>query len=811
MSTRILVCLAIALFQMVGAADEWRWYERDALNVCGRGFLNADAYFCRLPSDARERVRSSLWDAAQDSTGLFVRFRARAKRLRIEWKIANPDASNVRIPLSGLIGIDIYRQVTNGWAFVGNYPYRGEGGMCPGVVELDWVEGESGMVCLPLRSRMIDFRIGVSGNGCLEPLPFPKGHEKPIVHYGTAITQGGCASRPGLAFTAIAQRELDRDYVNLGFSGNGCMDAELVPYLSQIDAAAYVVDCVWDMEPEAILTDGVKFLRELKRAKPMTPILLCEGCNARTNRIERNVVLRRVYDRLKKSDAAFWRNLYYFSDETMLRKGDFEQACDFCFPDDSGMRVMGVAYAKRIREVLEADEAFGLKPALTVDFEKVTGTVKPVNGVGQPPITGHSETGMFCWLKKAGIPCSRLHDVGGAYGKHLFVDIPNVFRDFNADETRPENYDFFYTDKILKALVDNGVEPFYRLGVTIEWSAINGVCYHADPPTDYAKWARIAEHVIRHYTEGWANGYRWKISRWEVWNEPENHPDPKQNPLWRAPFETYIDFYAVVSKHLKGRFPHLQIGGYGSSGFYSAAKFEADPGAKVSSQYDSFIRAFHLFFDRVKRDSLPVDFYTMHSYSMPAPALEQIKACRRMLDAKGFADLPISFNEWLPSPKWEKRGTAKQAAEIAAELVGLQNCPAVADACIYDARCGVSEYSPLFDPDTRMPRPSYWSFVAFHELRKLGKAVEVRTFHPDLWAAAAVDGKGRGAILVANIAGKALPIDDSFGIWRVREVTSIDPARTYKRILSDGTIAADATLLIEVEDGQRGWAGDVSE
>ena len=576
------------------------------------------------------------------------------------------------------------------------------------------------------------------------------------------------------------------------------MEVEMAPFLAELDAAVYVVDCVWNMAPKMIGENGVKFLKELKRLKPDVPILLCEGCDSTTNRMDRNVAMRKVYDELKGSDPETWRNLYCFSDEAMLRKGDLEQTHDFCHPNDSGMRVMGPAYAKRIREVLEADAAAGRKPSFTVDFSKATGPVKPVNGVGQPPITGHSETGMFWWLKKAGIPCSRLHDVGGAYGKNLFVDIPNIFRNFDADETRPENYDFFYTDKILKALVDNGVEPFFRLGVTIEWSAINGVCYRADPPKDYAKWARIAEHVIRHYTEGWANGYRWKMTRWSVWNEPENHPDPKLNPLWRAPFETYIDFYAVVSRHLKACFPHLQIGGYGSSGFYSAAKFEADPGAKVATQTDSFILAFHRFFDRVKRDSLPIDFYSMHSYSMPGPALEQIKACRRMLDEKGFRDLPISFNEWLPSPSKEKRGTVKQAAEIAAELAGLQNCPAVADACIYDARCGVSDYSPLFDPATQAPRPAYWSFVAFNELRKLGTAVETVSSNPGLWVTAAVDGKSRGAILVANISGTALPVDGCFGEWKIRRIRAIDPSRTYEDVPADGTIAADTTLLIEV-------------
>ena len=798
---KVAAALALSVVLPCAAlAGEWTWYENDRLPLGGVGFKDAPTRFCRLPARAQGVVRDPIWHMSSNTTGLYLRFRAFSKRLRVEWTVANSNATDVLIPQAGLIGIDVYRQATNGWQFVGNKRYFGNGGksLGPGVAEFGWISGEAGMILLPIRAIVTSLRVGVEEGGRLEPLPFPKGHEKPVVHYGTSIVHGGCASRPGLAFTSIAQRELDRDYINLGFSGNGRMEVEVAPFLAEIDAAVYVVDCVWNMAPKMIGENGVKFLKELKRLKPDVPILLCEGCNSTMSRMDRNVAMRKVYDELKESDPETWRNLYYFSDETMLRKGDLEQTHDFCHPNDSGMRVMGPAYAKRIREVLEADAALGAKPSVTVDFAEKTGPVKPVNGVGQPPITGHSDTGMFWWLKKAGIPCSRLHDVGGVYGRNLFVDIPNIFRDFNADETKAENYDFFYTDKILKGLVDNGVEPFFRLGVTIEWSAIDGKCYRADPPKDYAKWARIAEHVIRHYTEGWANGYKWKMTRWSIWNEPENHPDPKQNPLWRAPFETYVDFYAVVARHLKDCFPHLKIGGYGSSGFYSAAKFEADPGAKVATQTDCFIRAFNQFFDRVKRDDLPIDFYTMHSYSMPAPALEQIRACRRMLDAKGFKDLPISFNEWEPSPTPEKVGTAKQAAEIAAELAGLQNLPDVADACIYDARCGLGLYSPLFDPVKRAPRPAYWSFVAFNELRKLGTAVRISTGHEGLWATAATDGKDRGAILVANISGRALPLDGVFGDWKVVKTTAISPAVTYRPVTPDGTIADDTVLLVEL-------------
>lgn len=150
------------------------------------------------------------------------------------------------------------------------------------------------------------------------------------------------------------------------------------------------------------------------------------------------------------------------------------------------------------------------------------GPVKPVNGVGQPPMIGKlSSWSMLHYLSEAGIPYSRLHDVCGWMGGGLFVDIPNLFPDFEADENSPENYRFAYTDELIVQLMKHKVEPFFRLGVTIEnWvdrehkplPPIRSL-----PPKDYAKWARICEHVIRHYTEGWNKGYTFKIAYWEIW------------------------------------------------------------------------------------------------------------------------------------------------------------------------------------------------------------------------------------------------------------------------------------------------------
>ena len=406
-----------------------------------------------------------------------------------------------------------------------------------------------------------------------------------------------------------------------------------------------------------------------------------------------------------------------------------------------------------------------------VDFSKETGPVKPVNGVGQPPMIGMNDYPMFHYLKEAGIPFSRLHDVGGAYGRNIFVDIPNLFRDFDADENDPANYDFAFTDLLIGKLVENGVEPFFRLGVTIEnYPEVRR--YRIDPPRDFAKWARICEHVIRHYTEGWADGFRHKITYWEIWNEPENLHTPEINQMWHGSFEDYCRLYEVASKHLKAAFPHLKIGGPAFSGIQAA--LQDDPSPRDRHR----LACFHQFIAYIREHDCPIDFLSYHSYDGPDDLGAQINYVREQLDAAGFAGLETCLNEWLPTPSHDKLGTARQAAEIAATLILFQNGP-VDSAAIYDARCNPGNYSPLFNPFTFEPHKAYWAFMAFNELRKAGTAVAATSVDPQVWVAAA-KGNGRQAAMVVNCGAGARPFTLDLGGRKAGKCRIVDDTRTWE-------------------------------
>ena len=409
---------------------------------------------------------------------------------------------------------------------------------------------------------------------------------------------------------------------------------------------------------------------------------------------------------------------------------------------------------------------------VNVDFNTATGPVKPVNGVGQPPQLGWSYD-MFHYLKDAGIPFSRLHDVGGHHGKNAYVDIPNIFRNFDADETKAENYDFRFTDCLLAELVKNGVEPFFRLGVTIENRA-DIRAYRIDPPKDFAKWARICEHVIRHYNEGWANGYKWNIRYWEIWNEPDNHAVVAEESWWKGPgkayrehnsmwsgdWKKYMELYEVTSKHLKGCFPNLKIGGYASCGFYAAVGAGQVKAANSSPRTEYFVDCAKEFLKAARDGKWPLDFFSYHSYSAPDEAMRQVRYADELLNSYGFTAEKCEriYNEWLPYVSHENLGSALQAAGIAAELIELQNGPCDV-ACIYDARCGIGNYSPLFNPMTYKPHKAYYAFTAFNELRKCGTAVKVTTDGTKGLHVTAAKGEKGAAILFANDTNGAIPVE----------------------------------------------------
>lgn len=404
------------------------------------------------------------------------------------------------------------------------------------------------------------------------------------------------------------------------------------------------------------------------------------------------------------------------------------------------------------------------------DFNKKYDTIKPMHGVGQPPIHGLSPEG-FDYLKDAGIPYSRLHDVGVPFGNNMFVDIPNIFRDFDADETDEKSYDFAFTDWLIESLVSRGCEPIFRLGVTIEnYHYIKA--YRIFPPKDFEKWARICEHIIMHYNDGWANGFHYNITYWEIWNEPDNGRDNSENQMWHGTREEYFKLYETASKHLKKCFgDKIKVGGYASCGFRHILSdpkkfgFDREPSDDICFSKDrskNFIVFFEEFFKYIKKTNAPIDFFSWHSYLSADETVMCAKYLDRRLSEFGYDNLETQLNEWNTSCHdmgdpvlaaeiaTNERGTALGAAKVASMMCAMQNTKTKI-LCYYDSGLGVLVYSGMFNPMNRKPFPVYYAHKAFNELYKLGNRAGCTGFtEGDIYALAAYSGDKK-AVLITNI------------------------------------------------------------
>ncbi len=440
---------------------------------------------------------------------------------------------------------------------------------------------------------------------------------------------------------------------------------------------------------------------------------------------------------------------------------------------------------------------------LYVKTNEIIGKIKPMHAVNNGPLGGPG-SGQWELMKEAGIPFARLHDTGGAYGGHVFVDIANVFRNFDADESNPDNYDFAFTDWLIKTLVDNGAEPFYRLGATIE-NAHWIKPYNIFPPKDNLKWAKICEGIIKHYTQGWGNGFKYKITYWEIWNEPDNEPEIKDNPMWKGTKEQFFELYRVASNYLKQRFPYIKIGGYASCGFYKIASIASDPNANVSERVDYFVTFFEDFLKYIsdEKTKSPLDFFSWHSYSSVRSNIIFSNYARETLDKYGFKDTEQMCNEWNPGVRF--RGTLRDATNISANMLALHQTSA-SMLMYYDWRLHCV-YNGAINPVGFTPFKAFYAFKGFNELYRLENQIQIKASGingENIVYALSAKKDSEIAIMLVNYTDNDETVKIDFDV-DVKKVESyvIDDEHTYDLVenyVKDGVILLkkDAVVLLKV-------------
>ena len=253
--------------------DRLSWHDVTSWGVEGRILPHnqRERWFDRFPSAAEGKVTNAVWNLSRHSAGMMVRFRTDATAIHIHYKLLNANLAMAHMPATGVSGVDLYaRDASGNWRWVQvTRPSSQEvkaqlvSGLTPGFHEF--------AAYLPLYNGIEFLSIGVPSDSRFESL-VPRA--KPIVFYGTSITHGACASRPGMVHTAILGRRFDMPVVNLGFSGNGKMDSAVGDYLTQIDASAYVIDCLPNMNAKMVEERCMPLVKQIRKQKPNTPVIL---------------------------------------------------------------------------------------------------------------------------------------------------------------------------------------------------------------------------------------------------------------------------------------------------------------------------------------------------------------------------------------------------------------------------------------------------------------------------------------------------------------------------------------------------------
>ena len=384
---RILFSIALALLVLETAAEErkeLRMREFDPIDVGaevhGSGWESLAGRFVRLEDSAEGLVRKPVWDLSRNSAGLSLVFRSNTRRLELSFDVFGWKGMN-HMPATGVSGVDLFAYKPDGeelWCAAKFMPqFKEEYIEVPAQTssdpssaqartvrvtrvaysfeQIDYEEGceeYEWHLYLPLYNTVENFRMAVEEGCRLEWVP--RDERQPIVVYGTSIAQGACATRPGMAWTNLVERELRYPVVNLGFSGNGKLEAELFALLDQIDAGVYIIDCLPNIKVtdnfEEKLEAGIKLLREHHSC----PILVVDH-SGHTN--DRTNLSRCFPDELNRRQAALVKRLrkegikqlYYLTRNEIA--WDKDSMVEGIHPNDRGMMQQAEAVCGKLRQI----------------------------------------------------------------------------------------------------------------------------------------------------------------------------------------------------------------------------------------------------------------------------------------------------------------------------------------------------------------------------------------------------------------------------------------------------------------------------
>lgn len=295
--------------------DSLMFFNATRFQVIGKAFWETESPYDRLPVYLKDSIRKELWDLGKNTAGVAVRFRTNSTAIGAKWTVLN-NFSMRHMTNVGIKGVDLYCYDEGSWTPVKAGQPSGKENKSLIIDHMDGAMREY-MLYLPLYDGIENLEIGIDpGAEIAKPALQTPCTQKPIVIYGTSITQGGCASRPGMAFPSILSRFTGREVINLGFSGNGRLDLEIARAMAdQTDPCVFVLDCAANCTPEIIRERCIPFIGILRGKHPDTPIVLVDNIRFPYARFDRETA-----ENLDRKTKEYGKVMRYFKEE--MRDGN---------------------------------------------------------------------------------------------------------------------------------------------------------------------------------------------------------------------------------------------------------------------------------------------------------------------------------------------------------------------------------------------------------------------------------------------------------------------------------------------------------
>ena len=351
----LLVALPGFSLRNASADEPLQWRQVTPADVEGRGWSDVERPFDRLPARAESQVRKAVWELGRHASGISVQFTTDAAAVWVRWSLSSERLSMTHMPATGVSGVDLYVKRDGAWQFAAAARPKAAAGNEAMLLQRRAPKLERFQLNFPLYNGVTSLEIGVNEGAAftIEP-PRTTGA---VVFYGTSITQGGCASRPGMSYVAILGRRLDVPVINLGFSGNGKAEPELAELIAELDPAVFVLDPLGNLFPEQVTQRLPGMISEIRKRHAQVPILLNENLyyantTVSADRLERvddsNRRVNSIVDSFKQSgdlriDVIPASDLTQFGGDTTV---------DGAHPTDLGMMLMADAIEPSLREAL---------------------------------------------------------------------------------------------------------------------------------------------------------------------------------------------------------------------------------------------------------------------------------------------------------------------------------------------------------------------------------------------------------------------------------------------------------------------------